>query len=93
MKLKRIFAALLVAGLGLALVSPAAADYWSGLLAAKKQDYATAFREFRTLALKGHAPSQFNLALMYPLAAASRKITPRPANGTPYRPSAAISAP
>jgi len=64
-KLKRIFAALLIAGLGFALASPAAADYRSGLLAAKKQDFATAFREFRTLALEGHAPSQFNLALMY----------------------------
>ena len=64
-KLKLFYAVLVVAGLGFALVSPAAADYRTGLLAAKKQDYATAFREFRTLALKGHAPSQFNIALMY----------------------------
>lgn len=43
----------------------AAADFSAGLNAYQKKDYATAAREWRALAEKGDAPSQFNLGLLY----------------------------
>jgi TPR repeat protein len=43
----------------------AAADFNTGLDAYQKKDYAAAVKEWRPLAEKGDAPSQFNLGLMY----------------------------
>jgi TPR repeat protein len=43
----------------------AAADFSAGLNAYEKKDYATAAKEWRALAEKGDAPSQFNLGLLY----------------------------
>ena len=43
----------------------AAADFSAGLNAYQKKDYAAAAKEWRPLAEKGDAPSQFNLGLMY----------------------------
>lgn len=45
--------------------SSVAADYDAGLAAYKRGDYATALREFRTLAERGHARAQSDLASMY----------------------------
>ncbi len=42
-----------------------AADFQTGLTAYQKKDYAAAVKEWRPLAEKGDAPSQFNLGLMY----------------------------
>ena|ERR1700690_2274003 len=42
-----------------------AADFSAGLNAYQKKDYAAAVKEWRPLAEKGDAPSQFNLGLMY----------------------------
>lgn len=42
-----------------------AADFSAGLTAYQQKDYATAVKEWRPLAEKGDAPSQFNLGLMY----------------------------
>src|ERR1035441_824103 len=42
-----------------------AADFSAGLSAYQKKDYAAAVKEWRPLAEKGDAPSQFNLGLMY----------------------------
>lgn len=43
----------------------AASDFQTGLNAYQKKDYAAAVKEWRPLAEKGDAPSQFNLGLMY----------------------------
>jgi TPR repeat protein len=42
-----------------------AADFSAGLDAYQKKDYAAAAKEWRQLAEKGDAPSQFNLGLLY----------------------------
>ncbi len=42
-----------------------AADFSAGLDAYQKKDYAAAVKEWRPLAEKGDAPSQFNLGLLY----------------------------
>lgn len=49
-----------------ALTSTAHADnFQAGLAAAKKQDYATAFKNWIPLAKNGHTIAQYNLAQMY----------------------------
>jgi uncharacterized protein len=48
-----------------ALCVPASADFTTALAAYDRQDYETAFEEFRTLAQIGHPPSQHNLAVLY----------------------------
>ena len=45
--------------------SVAVADFWAGLEAYKRGDYATAYKEWLPLAEQGHADAQFNLGLMY----------------------------
>jgi len=54
-----------IATVSIATVSAAAADFSAGLDAYQKGDYTTAAREWRALADKGDAPSQFNLGLLY----------------------------
>jgi uncharacterized protein len=46
-------------------LTASAADFSAGLSAYQKKDYGTAVREWRPLAEKGDAPSQFNLGLLY----------------------------
>jgi TPR repeat protein len=46
-------------------VTASAADFSAGLSAYEKKDYVTAVKEWRPLAEKGDAPSQFNLGLLY----------------------------
>jgi hypothetical protein len=46
-------------------ITTSAADFSAGLNAYEKKDYATAAKEWRPLAEKGDAPSQFNLGLLY----------------------------
>jgi TPR repeat protein len=46
-------------------VTASAADFSAGLSAYQKKDYTTAVKEWRPLAEKGDAPSQFNLGLLY----------------------------
>src|ERR1700719_3544833 len=46
-------------------LSALAADFTVGLSAYQKGDYVTAANEWRPLAEKGDAPSQFNLGLLY----------------------------
>jgi hypothetical protein len=46
-------------------VAAFAADFETGLNAYQKKDYVTAAKEWRPLADKGDAPSQFNLGLLY----------------------------
>jgi TPR repeat protein len=46
-------------------LSALAADFTVGLSAYQKGDYVTAAKEWRPLAEKGDAPSQFNLGLLY----------------------------
>ena len=41
------------------------ADFQKGLNALQKKDYATALREWKPLAEKGHAPAQSGLGMMY----------------------------
>ena len=60
--MKRAFLAL---GLAVALVAPAWADYFDGLTAYGRGDYATAIREWTPLAEQGHAAAQFFLGVMY----------------------------
>ena len=42
-----------------------AQDYWKGVEAIKRGDYAAAVREFRPLAEQGNAGAQTNLGYMY----------------------------
>ena len=52
--------------LALLVVFPAAAqDFYKGMTAAKHGKYAIALKEWRPLALKGHARAQYNLGFMY----------------------------
>jgi TPR repeat protein len=46
-------------------ISPAFADFATGLTAYQKGDYTTAAKEWRTLAEQGDAQAQFNLGLLY----------------------------
>jgi|SRR5450631_2687223 TPR repeat protein len=46
-------------------LTASAADFTAGLNAYQKKDYAAAVKEWRPLAEKGDAPSQFNLGLLY----------------------------
>ena len=46
-------------------LTASAADFSAGLNAYQKKDYAAAIKEWRPLAEKGDAPSQFNLGLLY----------------------------
>ncbi|MEK7764448.1 MAG: sel1 repeat family protein, partial [Nitrospirota bacterium] len=47
------------------LAVPAWADFQAGMDANDREDYATAFREWRPLAEQGDALSQYNLGLLY----------------------------
>jgi TPR repeat protein len=42
-----------------------AADFWKGIDAANRGDYATALQEWKPLAEQGHASAQYNLGVMY----------------------------
>ena len=55
----------LAAILGLGLAPTAAADFEQGAAALEIGDYATAYREFRPLAERGHQDAQFALGEMY----------------------------
>ncbi len=57
--------AVLCAGFALGLTAPGWAGWDEGVAAAKRGDYATAFREFRPLAEQGTAEAQFNLGRVY----------------------------
>ncbi len=57
--------AALCAGFTLGLTAPAWAGYDEGVAAYKRGDYATALREFRSLADQGNANAQFSLGIMY----------------------------
>ena len=57
--------AALCAGFTLGLTAPAWAGFDEGLAALKRDDYATALREFRPLAEQGNAKAQYSLGLMY----------------------------
>jgi uncharacterized protein len=46
-------------------VKPVSAGFQEGLAAAERGDYATALKEWRRLAEKGHSGALFNLGLMY----------------------------
>ena len=63
--LKKFSAGLLFIALFLIGPSNVLADYADGLFASHKGDYLTAFREFRSLAEKGHSQSQVQLGIMY----------------------------
>jgi TPR repeat protein len=52
---------------------PVLADYEDGLLASRKGDYITAFREFRSLAENGHAKSQRQLGIMFEMGLGIKK--------------------
>ena len=48
------------------LAAPISAqDFEKGVAAYHDGDYATAFKEFKPLALAGNSPSQYNLGVMY----------------------------
>ncbi len=49
----------------LLLATPAWAGFNEGLAAYKQGDYATALREWRPLAKRGHAEAEYNLGFMY----------------------------
>ena len=50
----------------LTLAAPISAqDFDKGLAAYKKEDYATAFQEFKPFAEQGHAAAQYNLGQLY----------------------------
>jgi TPR repeat protein len=51
--------------LSMLAISAGASDFSAGLRAYQKGDYTAAFNEWRPLADKGDAPSQFNLGLLY----------------------------
>ncbi len=57
--------AALCAGVTLGLTAPAWAGFDEGVAAHERGDYATALREFRSLAEQGHAGAQYNLGFMY----------------------------
>lgn len=54
-------------------VSQALADFEKGLLALRKGDYTSSFREFRSLAEHGHAKSQLQLGIMYEMGLGTEK--------------------
>ncbi len=57
--------AALCAGVTLGLTAPAWADFYEGLAAYQRGDYATALREWRPLAEEGDAYAQHNLGITY----------------------------
>jgi len=59
---KRVTIALLLL---LITTAPALANFKDGIRAARKQDFATALREFKPLAEQGHSGAQFNMGVMY----------------------------
>ncbi len=59
------FIAALCAGFTLGLTAPAWAGLDEGVAALQRGDYETAIREFRPLAIQGHAEAQYNLGKMY----------------------------
>jgi TPR repeat protein len=62
--MNRIFAVITVL-LALGSAQTAFAGFEEGLAAARRGDYATALREWKRMAEKGHAGALFNLGLMY----------------------------
>ena len=50
----------IVLGLALMLAAPVLADFQAGVDAGKRRDYATAMKEFRSLAEQGDAEAQYN---------------------------------
>src|SRR5690606_7007211 len=63
--MKKIAAALLTGGMFLSFCLPAQADLASGLAAYRKGDYATAFKEWQPLAVKGNADAQNNMGVLH----------------------------
>ena len=59
------FLAILLIGFSLISFPSWSADYDKGLDAYFKRDYATALREFTTLAVQGRAKAQYMLGIMY----------------------------
>lgn len=59
------FIVMLVILLSAVAAKPATAGFQEGLAAAERGDYATALKEWRRLAEKGHSGALFNLGLMY----------------------------
>ena len=57
----------LAVALLIGLATPSQADYQAGKAALDRGDYATAFREFKTLAEQGNAGAQFLLGRAYGL--------------------------
>ncbi len=55
----------LAVALLIGLATPSQADFWDGLDAFLRGDYATALREFKPLAEQGHAGAQFSLGSLY----------------------------
>ncbi len=56
---------IVAATLLVAFMATAQADFQDGMAAYKRGDYATALREFRSLAEQGNAETQYGLGLMY----------------------------
>jgi len=61
----RRIAATLAVGALLFSAGSAWADFYDGLAAAQRGDYATALQEWQPLAEQGNAAAQFNLGIMY----------------------------
>ncbi len=60
-----MFRPILLAGLLLALMAPARADFQDGLAAFDRGDYAAALKVWRPLAERGNAAAQWRIAGMY----------------------------
>ncbi len=56
---------ILLLALSLIVTAHVQADFEDGLFASHKGDYVSAFREFRSLAEKGHTKAQLHLGIMY----------------------------
>ncbi len=56
---------LLATAVCLGMMLPVQADYEAGVTAYYRQDYETAFREFKTVAAAGDENAQYNVGLMY----------------------------
>jgi TPR repeat protein len=61
----KISSALLLLILNVWMLPPARADFQQGLDAARLGEHMQALKVWQPLAAEGHAPSQYNLGLMY----------------------------
>ena len=61
----KIPSAWLLLSLNVCLLSPAWANFQQGLDAARQGEHMQALKVWQPLAAEGHAPSQYNLGLMY----------------------------